>query len=287
MIAHKAVNPNARIWFPVIGRLRNWLTDPAVRVQDIDGVGASLAHRLALERKPILRQLFERFYRECRAMDAQYFADVPGLRLEIGSGAGIIKTVYPDVITSDVKVLPFVDVVLEGEAIPFPARSVRAIYAINVFHHLPNPRLFFREIVRVLHPGGGIVLIEPFHGPLARLMFRNLHATEGFDPDASAWEAQAPVGPMSRANQALSYIVFTRDRRILLDEFPDLEVVVDRPHTHLWYVVSGGVNFRQLVPDSFLPLVKLVEQLLAPFGRWLALQHTVVVRRRSSMSSAA
>lgn len=273
--------------FPVIGRLRNWLTDPAVRVQDIDGVGSSLAHRRALERKPILRQLFERFYRECRSMDMQYFVDVPGLCLEIGSGAGIIKTVYPDVITSDIKVLPFVDVVLKGEAIPFPAKSLRAIYAINVFHHLPNPRLFFREALRVLHPGGGVILIEPFYGPLARRVFKHLHATEGFDPDAGSWEAEVPVGPMSRANQALSYIVFARDRQVLLDEFPDFEVVVDRPHTHLWYVVSGGVNFRQLVPDSFLPLVKLAERLLAPFGRWIALQHTVVLRRRPLRSSAA
>ncbi len=271
----------------MIVRLRNWLIDPAVRVQDIDSVESSLAHRQALLRKTILRQLFEQFYRECRSMDARYFDGVPGRRLEIGSGAGIIKTVYDDVITSDIKVLPFLDVVLRGEAIPFPAGSLRAIYAINVFHHLPNPRLFFREILRVLQPGGGVVFIEPFYGPVARLVFKNLHASEGFDPDARSWDAEGPVGPMSRANQALSYIVFTRDRRILQEEFPDLEVVVDRPHTHFWYVVSGGVNFRQLLPDSFVPLVKLVEQLLAPFARWLALQHTVVVRRRPSIPSAA
>lgn len=287
MIAHNERVRMLEFGVPVIARLRNWLADPAVRVQDIDGVESSLAHRRALERKAILRQLFERFYRECRSMDARYFSDVPGLRLEIGSGAGIIKTVYPDVITSDIKVLPFVDVVLKGEAIPFPAKSLRAIYAINVFHHLPNPRSFFREILRVLHPGGGVIFIEPFYGPLARWVFKRLHASEGFDPDVRSWEAEGATGPMSRANQALSYIVFTRDRQILFDEFPDLEVVVDRPHTHLWYVVSGGVNFRQLVPDGFLPLVKLAEQALAPFSGWIALQHTVVVRRRPSISSAA
>jgi len=287
MIAHNPLVRMLEFEFPVIERLRNWLTDPAVRLQDIDGVESSVAHRQAVERKAILRQLFERFYRECRSMDKRYFGDVPGLRLEIGSGAGIIKTVYPDVITSDIKVLPFVDIVLKGEAIPFPAKSLRAIYAINVFHHLPSPRLFFSEILRVLHPGGGVVFIEPFYGPLARWVFKRLHASEGFDPDARLWEAEGPLGPMSRANQALSYIVFTRDRQTLLEEFPDLEVVVDHPHTHLWYVVSGGVNFRQLVPDSFLPVVKVAEQALSPLGRWIALQHTVVLRRRPSISSAA
>ena len=268
-------------------RLFDWLLDPAVRVQDVDGVDSSVAHRQGLQRKAILRQLFERFYRECRSMDLEHFEGVPGRRLEIGSGAGIIKTVYPDVITSDIKELPFLDVVLRGEAMPFPASSLRAIYAINVFHHLSNPRVFFRELLRVLHPGGGIVFIEPFYGPLARLVFRNLHASEGFDPDAPSWETAGQVGPMSNANQALSYVVFTRDRKVLDEEFPDLEVVIDRPHTHLWYIASGGVNFRQLLPDGAVPLVRAVEQLLSPFDRWLALQHTVVVRKRLSASLAA
>lgn len=270
----------------MIERVRDWLLDPAVRGRDVDGLDCSIAHRQGLERKAILRQLFESFYRECRSMDLRYFDGVPGRRLEIGSGAGIIKNVHPDVITSDIKELPFLDLVLRGEAMPFAGNSLRAIYAINVFHHLPDPRLFFREMLRVLHPGGGVVFIEPFYGPLARWLFSRMHASEGFEPDAPTWEAAGPVGPMSNANAALSYVVFTRDRRILEEEFPDLEVVIDRPHTHLWYVVSGGVNFRQLLPDSFVPLVRFVEQLLAPFNRWLALQHTVVVRKRPSASPA-
>ena len=176
--------------------------EPAVRVWHVDGVDSSLAHRQGLQRKGILRALFERFYRECRSMDLRYFDGVPGVRLEIGSGASLIKTVYADIITSDVKAPPFLDLVLQAEAMPFPADSVRAIYAINVFHHLRNPRLFFRELLRVLHPGGGVVLIEPFHGPLARVIFKHLHASEGSDPDAPRWEAAGHVGPMSNANHA-------------------------------------------------------------------------------------
>jgi SAM-dependent methyltransferase len=269
----------------VIGRVRDWLIDPAVRAQDVDGLDCSIAHRQGLQRKAILRLLFERFYRECRSMDLRYFDGVPGRRLEIGSGAGVIKSVLPDVITSDIKQLPFLDIVLRGEAMPFPANSLRAIYAINVFHHIPAPRLFLREMLRVLHPGGGFILIEPFYGPLACWVFRHLHASEGFDPGATAWETAGMVGPMSNANQALSYLVFTRDRARFDEEFPDLEVVVDRPHTHLWYVVSGGLNFRQLLPDGFVPLVRFAERLLAPLNPWLALQHTVVVRKRPGPSS--
>jgi SAM-dependent methyltransferase len=270
----------------VIESVRRWLIDPGVRGQDVDGVDVSLAHRQGLQRKVILRELFESFYRECRSMDLRHFDGTPGRRLEIGSGAGTIKGVYADVITSDVKRLPFVDLVMRGEAMPFPANSLRAIYAINVFHHVPDPRRFFREVLRVLHPGGGVVFIEPFHGPLARWVFRRLHASEGFDVDAPGWEAGGPTGAMSNANQALSYVVFTRDRRIFEQEFPHLEVVADRPHTHLWYVASGGVNFRQLLPRGAIPLIRLVERLLAPFNPWIALQHTVVVRKRPIVAFA-
>jgi SAM-dependent methyltransferase len=270
----------------MIRSIRNWLLEPSVKVHDVESLACSLAHRQALQYKALLRQLFEGFYHECRLMDLRYFSVTPGLRLEIGSGSSRIKDVYPDVITSDVKHLPFLDIVLRGEEMPFPANSLRAIYAINVFHHFPQPRLFFRELSRVLHPGGGIIFIEPFHSPFARWLFKNLHSSEGFDPNAPAWEATAPTGPLSNANQALSYIVFHRDRKQFEQEFPDFAISLDRPHTHLQYLASGGVNFRQLVPDYCARLVQRAEQMLSPLNSWLALQHTIVLQKRPVGDSA-
>src|SRR5687768_9471234 len=154
----------------------------------------------------MLRHLFADFYARCRALDEKYFT-TPGLRIEIGSGSSFMKEIYPDVITSDIKQLPFLDLVCMGEALPFEDASVRALYGINVFHHLPAPRDFFRELLRVLGSGGGAILIEPYHGPVARRVFSGLHASETFDTEAPSWETNS-TGPMSAANQALSYIVF-------------------------------------------------------------------------------
>lgn len=260
--------------------LRRWLTEPAVQELDPDALEHTLAHREVLRSKPVLRQLFESFYRECRQMDDRYFGNCPGKRLEIGSGSSFFKEIFPDVLTSDIKALPFVDHVARAEALPFEDNSIRAIYAINVFHHLPEPRRFFRELERVLHPGGGIVMIEPYYGPVARLLFTRLHASEGYDLNVPAWEAEGELGAMSNANQALSYVVFVRDRAIFEHEFPDLELVLDRPHTHLRYILSGGVNFRQLVPTLCGPLLVAMERLLTPLNSLLAIQHTLVLRKK-------
>lgn len=262
----------------MLSLLRRWLIDPRVRSLDVDGAEFSTAHRDVLMGKPLLRDLFLDFYRRCDTLDRQLFRGA-GARVEIGSGSSFIGDIYPDVITSDLKVLPFVQLVCRGEQLPFADASLRAVFAINTFHHLSAPRAFFGELTRVIAPGGGAILIEPYHGALARFLFRRLHESEGFDEHAASWEAAADAGPFSKANQALSYIVFRRDRATFRAEFPLLDIVLDEPHTHLRYLLSGGVNFRQLVPTEAGPLLGAAERLLSPLDRILALQHTVVLRR--------
>jgi len=264
----------------LLKRLRETLTEPATRTLDVDTSDMTLVHRKVLLNKRMLRRMFEEFYAQCRRLDERFFAGCAGPRLEIGSGSSIIKEFWPDVLTSDIKPLPFVDHVVDAQAMPFADASLRAIYGINVFHHLPRPRLFFREAIRVLQPGGGVVFIEPYHGVFARWLFPRLHDSEIFDMTAPVWESDLQSGPCSGANQALSGIIFNRDRDRFCSEFPQLELVLDRPHTHLSYVLSGGVNFRQLVPGWADGLVPLMESALSPLNRWIALQHTIVLRKQ-------
>jgi len=261
----------------VIAFLTRLLQDPRVRALDVDSVDFSLAHRQVLLNKPLTQSLFHDFYRRCRELDERHLSG-DGVRIEIGSGSGFMRESYADVLTSDVKPLPFVQLATRAERLPLRDRTVRALYGINTFHHLPSPRAFFSELVRVLHPGGGAVLIEPYYGMLARALFRRMHASETFDETAASWESP-DAGAFSRANQALSYIVFVRDRSTFEREFPQLSLVADLPHTHLRYVASGGVNFRQLAPSFADGLLKSAERILAPLDRVLALQHTLVLRR--------
>lgn len=264
---------------------RHALMEPRARLYPVDSAECTAAHRQVLRAKPLTRRVFERFYRECRALDEALFGATPGLRWEIGSGAGFMAELYPEVITSDVKTVHFVDLAASGDRLPVPDGALRAVYAINVFHHLADPRGFFREMCRALARGGGIVLIEPYHGWLARRVFRRLHASEVFDMSAPGWESSAATGPMSLANQALSYVVLRRDRAVFETEFPELEIVVERPHTHLLYLLSGGVNYRALAPAWTAGAIEWLERALSPLAPLLALQQTICIRRREPSTS--
>lgn len=263
----------------LVPSLRRLLMDPRLEHVDYDSDDLTEIHRRILAEKPLMREVFADFYRLCRELDARHFAGA-GRRVELGAGVSIFKQLYPDVLCTDVKHTPSVDLVVDAQAMPFAAGSVRAFYALNCFHHFPRPELFFAELARVLNPGGGCVLIEPYHGPVARRFYERLFATEGFDPAAPGWTTSSS-GVMKGANQALSYIVFQRDVAQFRQRHPALEIVDQRPLHNYWrYLLSGGLNFRQLVPTFLSPAIRKLEVVAAPLDRFLALHHVVVLRKR-------
>jgi SAM-dependent methyltransferase len=143
--------------------MRELLKEPMTRSLDVNASEMSIAHRQVLLKKHCLRRLFQGFYAQCHELDQQHFGTCEGMRVEIGSGSSIIKEFLPDVTTTDIKPLPFVDMVVDAQDMPFENNSVRALYGINVFHHLPQPRSFFKELNRVLQPGGGTGRALAFH----------------------------------------------------------------------------------------------------------------------------
>lgn len=92
---------------------------------------------------------------------------------------------------------------------------------------------------------------------------------------------ETPVsGPMNGANQALSFIVFFRDQELYQKKYPNLKVVhQELAGNYLKYLLSGGLNFRQLLPDSCTGLVGLLERAISPLNKWIALHHVIVIRK--------
>ena len=261
----------------------NWfadlLRDPSVKNVDVDGGDRLRVHSRMLAQKPMLKEVFTGFHHTFERLDKRFLSGT-GVRVEIGAGVAPIRDSYPGVLATDIVAGSGFDHVLDAEKMDLQDGSVRALFGQNCFHHFPHPCLFFQELERVVTPGGGAILLEPYHGPFASFLFRRMFRTEGYDKKFPSWETPTS-GPMNGANQALSYIVFKRDRAEFERRFPSLEVVHQETcSNYLMYLFSGGLNFRQLWPDWAAPLLWLIQKLLYPLDRWLALHHVIVIKKK-------
>jgi ubiquinone/menaquinone biosynthesis C-methylase UbiE len=52
-------------------------------------------------------------------------------------------------------------------ALPFPSATFDAVRSERVFQHLEDPELAITEMIRVLRPGGRLLILDPDHGQLA------------------------------------------------------------------------------------------------------------------------
>ena len=262
-------------------RLLDLVGEPRLRGVDVNSADLTYRHREILRQKPLIYAVMGELYAMCRQLDERWLSG-NGQRIEIGAGSSVMKDFYPDVIVTDIKQAEFLDRVLDAQNMDLPDSSVRAFYGINCFHHLPSPDRFFSELERTLQPGGGCILVEPYYGPFAAFLYKHLFTTEGFDPEASSWEGDAERGAMMDANQALSYVVFQRDHAELQRKHPALERVAhERSRTYLRYLLSGGLNFRQLVPTRAGGALSAVERVLTPIDHLFALHHVIVLRKRA------
>jgi SAM-dependent methyltransferase len=260
--------------------LQRMLALPEVSDLDVDDPNRLEVHAEVLRRKPMLARVFRECHELMLDLDRRNFAETPGLRIELGAGVAPIAGTFPEVLATDVVPGPGLDRVLDAQDLDLADGSVRALYGQNCFHHFPDPLMFLTEAERVVAPGGGVILIEPYYGPVASLLFTRLFASEEFDKTMPGWKTGA-TGPMQGANQALSYIVFVRDRALFERELTGLELVESFPlGSYLRYLLSGGLNFRQLVPSFTEPGLRALEAALTPARRQLALHHVVVLRRR-------
>ena len=261
--------------FLIFMGLIDWLRLPEAKDVDLDAPSTTVQHARIIRQKPFLRRLYVDFYTQIRN---GLPADLSGKKvLELGSGGGFMKEIIPGIITSDVIELPDVDMHFSALDMPFESGSLDAIVMMDVLHHIPDVRQFFREASRTLKPGGKIVMVEPANTMWGRFIYRNFHH-EPFIPSAK-WELDS-TGPMSSANGAIPWIVFRRDRREFEKEFPGFTINRFRAHTPFRYLLSGGVSMHQLVPSFSYPLISLQEWLLTPFHPLIGMFYYIEVVKK-------
>jgi len=240
---------------------------------DLDDPKATLAHRDIILQKPFLKRLYNDWYdvfikRSKELKNGKY--------LEIGSGGGFLKDVFPEVVTSDILSLPNVDMVFSAEEMPFKENELATIVMLNVFHHIPKPHLFLKEAQRTLVKGGKIIMTEPANSNLGRFIYKRFHH-EPFDEKGNR-EIKAG-NPLSNSNQALPYIYFERDLDLFKKDFPQLKINSIKYHSPFSYIISGGVSRSAMLPFFMYNFVKVIEWLFSPLSKQFGLFCTIEVEK--------
>ena len=240
---------------------------------DLDDPNASLAHRDIILKKPFLKRLYTDWYLIFIIKSKEI---KNGKYLEIGSGGGFLKDVFPEVITSDILTLPNVDLIFTAEEIPFKENELASIVMLNVFHHIPKPHLFLKEAQRTLIKGGKIIMTEPANSSLARFIYKRFHH-EPFDEKG---QREIKAGnPLSNSNQALPYIYFERDLDLFKKDFPSLKINSIKYHSPFSYIISGGVSRSAMLPFFMYNFVKGIEWLFSPFYKQIGLFCTIEIEK--------
>jgi SAM-dependent methyltransferase len=200
----------------IYNNIKDLLTHPLTQDLDLDDPKTTELRRSIIREKPFLRSIYQDWYQTISSSLEPAQTPV----LEIGSGGGFMSEFVPGLITSEVFYIRSVSFVLDGHYLPFADNALGAIVMLNVLHHLTdNVRKFFTDAARCVRNKGAIIMIEPWVTPWSKIIYGKLHH-EPFQPEAVSWQF-ASTGPLSGANSALPWILFSRDRRKFEDEFPE------------------------------------------------------------------
>jgi len=254
--------------------LRDLLSHPLTRGLDIDDPKTTHLRRDIIREKPFLSAI----YRDWYSMLAGALPSPPGAVLELGSGAGFLTEVIPEAVTSELFVAPFVKTVLDAHFLPFGPHTLRAVVMTNVLHHLREPTAFLADAARCVRPDGVVAMIEPWPSPWSRLVYTTLHH-EPFDPRGAS-SLSVTGGPLSTANGALPWILFTRDRIDFERTFPYWNIESIKPVMPIRYLLSGGVSLRTLMPGWTTGFWRGVERAMEPAIERFAMFALIVLRRR-------
>jgi SAM-dependent methyltransferase len=190
----------------------------------------------------------------------KYFANKSSI-YEVGCGAGFSKVFIDNknLKLTDVKLQDWVDLEVDALNMPFKDNSVGAILASHMIHHLATPYVFFKEVNRVLEPGGMLIIHDINTSFLMRLMLRVMRH-EGYSYDVDVFSkntiANRPEDPWS-ANCAIPELLFEDEDKFEF-AFPNFKIIRNRKCEGFIFPLSGGViakTFTINLPKFMLKLI--------------------------------
>jgi SAM-dependent methyltransferase len=217
-------------------------------------------NRISWENKPSLRKAYGLFY-SLIAKQVDY--QLLGIKLEVGSGMGNIKKFIPDCITSDLFTNPWLDRVESIYGLNYPDGSVSNLILFDVWHHLEHPANALAEAMRVLVPGGRLIIMEPAMSLLGQMVYgRCHHEPVGFDIPLSS-----EIADMSQPDANRYFAAQSSAHRVFKNwEVPELldgwNIESIKQITSFSYWGTGGFSGPQLYPDQLYPLIHQMDKIL-------------------------
>jgi len=231
-----------------------------------------------LKKKPILGRIYQDFHQQ---ISRHIPNERQGLVIEIGSGVADITRVIPDCLRTDLFQNPWIDQVENVYALTFPDRSARAVILFDVFHHLRFPGSALDEVLRILIPGGRLIIFDPAYSILGRLVYGMIHPEPLGLRQEITW--QAPEGwnaEMSDyyAAQGNAQRIFYRGEGKLDPVNWQLRLV--KRFASISYIASGGYSGPQLYPDFLYPLLHLLDRTCSLLPGIFATRLLVVLEKK-------
>jgi SAM-dependent methyltransferase len=240
-----------------------------------------LDHKDLWDKKPVLREIYTEYFKLIT------MSCIPGNILEIGGGSGNFKEFICECISIDVVFLPWLDVIADGQNLPFKDNSFQNIVMVDVLHHIEFPVIFFREVERVLVSGGKLIIIEPAITPVSYIFFRLFHPEPVNLQQNPLIEKQSdPARKPFDANQAIPTLLFHQYRKKFEERYPKLKIIHLQYLDLFIYPLSGGFRTWCLIPVSLTQTVRKLEQILLPvLGPFMAFRLYCVIEKEKTYKS--
>lgn len=188
--------------------------------------------------------------------------------IELGSGAGLLPNFInnPNLKLTDYAPQPWIDVVADALNTDFEDASIDIVICSHMIHHVATPVKLFKEVHRILKPGGKLLIVDLEVGFSLRAILRIMRH-EGWSYDVDVFDentiANDPADAWS-ANCAIPHLLF-KDEALFTQHFPNFKIIKNEVFECFLFLLSGGVNAKVRtinLPRSILKVIRGLDSLL-------------------------
>jgi ubiquinone/menaquinone biosynthesis C-methylase UbiE len=207
--------------------------------------------------------------------------------LEVGCGPGFSRTyIRKDarLLMTDNAKLPWVDKKVDALNMPFKAGSFDVVICGNMIHHLPFPKRFFKEVHRVLKPGGRLIIQEINCSHAMQAMLRAMRH-EGWSFKANVYSKTVPCTDKKdlwSANCAIPNLLWD-DMKRFRKEVPQFKVIHHEFSEFIVMPLSGGVTAKTKTINLPFWMLRIIDKadtaLVRAWPSMFACQRRVVLQR--------